>query len=257
MGIVRSAVIIVPCFNEAARLDPSAFGRFLTDEPNVRFLFVDDGSTDATAEIVHAIGRDWPDRVRLLQLDSNRGKGEAVRRGVLEAASLDTELIGYWDADLATPLAEIPAAAAAFDDNSIGMVIGSRVRLLGRDIHRSILRHYVGRVFATYASLQLRMPVYDTQCGAKLFRATPPIVALFSRPFRQRWCFDVEVLARFNALGARTGICIEHPVSRWVDAAGSKLTLRQAMRVLPELVRLPRVLRDERQRVVEGQASVT
>jgi dolichyl-phosphate beta-glucosyltransferase len=249
VGIVRSAVIVVPCFNEAARLDPSAFGRFLADEPDVRFLFVDDGSKDATAEIVRDVGRDWPDRVRLLQLDSNRGKAEAVRRGVLEAAAFGTELIGYWDADLAAPLSELPAAAAAFDDHRIGMVIGSRVRLLGHDVHRSPLRHYVGRAFATYASLQLRMPVYDTQCGAKLFRAAPAILTVFARPFRLRWCFDVEVLARFNALGTRGGACVEHPVSRWVDAAGSKLTVRQALRVLPELMRLPHVLRDERQRI--------
>jgi glycosyltransferase involved in cell wall biosynthesis len=246
---VLSAVIVVPCYNEAARLDPEAFNRFLARESNVRLLFVDDGSSDATADVVRAFGREWPGRVSLLQLGRNQGKAEAVRRGILDAATLGSELIGYWDADLATPLTEIPAMASAFANNGVGMVIGSRVRLLGRDVHRSAFRHYFGRAFATFASMQLRVPVYDTQCGAKLFRAAPAIVALFSRPFRLRWCFDVEVLARFNALGQSCGACIEHPVSRWVDAAGSKLTLRQALRVLPELARLPSVMRDERRRM--------
>jgi glycosyltransferase involved in cell wall biosynthesis len=113
---VLSTIIVVPCYNEAARLDSAAFARFLTSESNVRFVFVDDGSKDATAEVVRAIGREWPDRVHLLQLARNQGKAEAVRSGILEAARLQPDLIGYWDADLATPLMEIPAMAARFAD---------------------------------------------------------------------------------------------------------------------------------------------
>jgi hypothetical protein len=78
--------------------------------------------------------------------------------------------------------------------------------MLGRDIRRSAFRHYAGRLFATFASLQLRLPVYDTQCGAKIFRATPEVVALFGRPFRLRWCFDVEVLSRFDALAPTAAV---------------------------------------------------
>jgi dolichyl-phosphate beta-glucosyltransferase len=249
VGTVHRAIIVVPCYNEAARLDAAAFSAFLASDTTIAFLFVDDGSTDATATVVRGIGREWPDRIQLLQLQQNEGKAEAVRRGVLGAAAAQPLLIGYWDADLATPLTEIAAMAARFADPAIGLVIGSRVRLLGHEVRRSALRHYVGRAFATVASIQLGLPVYDTQCGAKIFRATPDAVALFSRPFRLRWCFDVELLARFDALGAdRRGAVIEHPVARWIDVGASRLTLRQAWRVLPELARLPAVLRDERAR---------
>jgi len=247
VGIVHSTIIVVPCYNEAARLDAAAFSAFLASDGSVAFLFVDDGSTDATARILHGIAREWPGRIQLLQLQPNQGKAEAVRRGILDAAATQPDLIGYWDADLATPLTEIPEMAARFADATVRLVIGSRVRMLGHEVRRSALRHYVGRAFATVASMQLGLPVYDTQCGAKIFRATPEALGLFSRPFRLRWCFDVELLARFNALSAnRAGALIEHPVTRWVDVGASKLTLRQVVRVLPELVRLPAVVRDER-----------
>jgi hypothetical protein len=156
-------------------------------------------------------------------------------------------VIGYWDADLATPLAEIDGMVARLAEDAVILVIGSRVRMLGQDIRRSALRHCIGRAFATVASLQLRLPVYDTQCGAKIFRVTPATIAVFSRPFRLRWCFDVELLARFDALGL-PGACVEHPVSRWTDVGASKLNARQALGVLRELVRLPFVMRDERGR---------
>jgi glycosyltransferase involved in cell wall biosynthesis len=250
VGVVLSTIIVVPCFNEAARLQGHAFTCFLAGEPNVRFLFVDDGSTDASAEVINLIAREWPERVQLLRLDRNAGKAEAVRQGVLEASRSPAVLIGYWDADLATPLSEIPAMAGLFADVGISFVIGSRIRMLGRDIHRSALRHYVGRAFATFASIQLGLPVYDTQCGAKIFRASPEILDLFSRPFRLRWCFDVELLGRFTALdaGYRLGSCVEFPVTRWIDVGASKLTMGQALRVLPELVRLPAILDQERRR---------
>jgi glycosyltransferase involved in cell wall biosynthesis len=246
---VLGTIIVVPCYNEAARLNSAAFEQFLACEAHgdVGFLFVDDGSRDATADVVHALNRAWPDRVRVLRLARNQGKAEAVRVGILEAARLEPELIGYWDADLATPLTEIPAMAARLRQHGAGLVIGSRIRMLGHDIRRSVFRHYLGRIFATFASLELRLPVYDTQCGAKIFHATPDAVALFARPFRLRWCFDVEVLGRFDAL-SRPVVCIEHPVQRWADVGASKLTAGQALRILPELVRLPFVIRDERRR---------
>ena len=241
MGILPRTVVVVPCYNEAARLDPAAFTWALAREPQLRFVFVDDGSTDATAEIVQRLVAGAPDRVTLLRLQQNGGKAEAVRAGVLHAVSRSADLIGYWDADLATPLDDIAALAAAFDDPRIVMALGSRVRMLGRDVRRSPLRHYIGRVFATVASLALKLPVYDTQCGAKLFRATSATLALFEAPFQLRWCFDVELIARFTTLPADYPYrdFVEVPVSRWADRSGSKLTIRQAWRIVAEIWRMP------------------
>lgn len=173
--------LVVPCFNEAARLDAARFAAFAARHPTVRFLFVDDGSTDETLQRLQALRVEDPARFSVLRMPENRGKAEAVRRGMLHALAGPSTYVGFWDADLATPLDEIPAFVGALEDNpAVRVVLGSRVRLLGRSVDRQTLRHYLGRVFATAASLTLGLPVYDTQCGAKLFRNGEAV-----RAFRQ------------------------------------------------------------------------
>jgi hypothetical protein len=110
----------------------------------------------------------------------------------------------------------------------VDVVLGSRVRLLGRSIERRPSRHYIGRVAATAISIVLGLPVYDTQCGAKLFRANGEVPALFREPFTTGWAFDVEILARLirqrAAAGASARAALyEQPLRRWHDAPGSKV----------------------------------
>ena len=101
----------------------------------------------------------------------------------------DFKLVGYWDADLATPLSTIPEFIDKFRSNrELVAVCGSRILRLGASIHRSVFRHYFGRVFATIASNILKIPVYVTQFGAKLFR-TEHAELIFSKPFLSRWFF--------------------------------------------------------------------
>jgi glycosyltransferase involved in cell wall biosynthesis len=250
MGIVQDTVIVIPCFNEAGRLEREAFERALAAEARLRFLFVNDGSTDATEAILRELEARHPGRAHVLSLEKNRGKAEAVRRGVLHAMELGAALVGYWDADLATPLEAIGAFAARFDDAAILVVLGSRVRLLGRRIERNPLRHYVGRVIATAAAHELGLAVYDTQCGAKMFRVGPAARSVFEREFRLNWAFDVEVLARLRGL-ERRGLCdvgrgvVELPLEQWIERGGSKLGLSQVPRVLRELSLLPFTVRKE------------
>lgn len=150
-----------------------------------------------------------PGKFEVCHLPRNMGKAEAVRRGMLRALEGRVDSVGFWDADLATPLEAIPQFCELLRrDRRLQMVIGARVKLLGRTIERRILRHYLGRMFATAASVALRLPVYDTQCGAKLFRASAEIRALFDQPFHTNWIFDVELLARFirgRKVGCPTG----------------------------------------------------
>jgi hypothetical protein len=170
-----------------------------------------------------------PQRVSVLGLGANVGKAEAVRRGVKLALRRSPAMVGYWDADLATPLdAILQFRSVLVERPEFALVMGSRVGLLGRKIRRNWKRHYLGRMFATAASLVLTLPVYDTQCGAKLFRATPEMAQLFDRPFHTRWIFDVEILARMTAatLGddrSAAEMIYEFPLDRWEDVPGSRL----------------------------------
>ncbi|MEM7408600.1 MAG: glycosyltransferase [Myxococcota bacterium] len=240
---MSSSVIVVPCFNEATRLRGNDFTRFAT--PETRVLFVDDGSNDATPERLAQLVREEPDRFEVLTLESNRGKAEAVRRGMLAALASEAHFVGYWDADLATPLDEVARFRAYLEGHPrCQVVLGSRVQLLGRSIERSALRHYVGRVFATCASLALDLPVYDTQCGAKLFRAGPEATQLFAEPFRAGWAFDVEWIARWirdrradGGIPAEEAIA-EVPLEAWHDIAGSKVKPWDLVRALLDVARV-------------------
>src|SRR5437660_11898865 len=173
-------VLVVPCYNEEKRLDVAAFRAF----SGVEFLFVNDGSRDGTLRLLQSLRDSDPRRFDVLDLERNGGKAEAVRRGILAALDRGAELTGFWDADLATPLAELPGFLSIFEARpEIEMIFGARVRLLGREISRNPSRHYLGRVGATLISRTLGLAVYDTQCGAKLFRAGDALREVFSRPF--------------------------------------------------------------------------
>lgn len=240
-------VIVVPCFNEANRLAPDVFRDFASGWRHGLFLFVDDGSTDATFTILTALQTSMPLHSALLQLPHNVGKAEAVRRGILQAFRLNPEYVGFWDSDLATPLDVLPLFEAVFRNRpQTDIVLGARVQLLGKDIQRSPLRHYLGRVFATFVALVLSVSVYDTQCGAKLFRNTENVRQLFTRPFLSRWIFDVEILARFIRLKRTEGTTrpedslYELPLPAWRDVAGSKLRAKDFVIAVFDLLRIYR-----------------
>lgn len=220
--------IVVPCYNEAARLDRQAFERALADGRQ-SFLFVDDGSTDGTGEVLAALAATRPERCRVVVAPENRGKAEAVRLGMRTALEAGAGMVGYWDADLSTPLSQIQAFAALLGSRpDVELVMGSRVRMLGRRIDRSGVRHLVGRAYATLASLSLGLPVYDTQCGAKLFRRSVALERALRRPFGSRWAFDVELIQRLQLDWGDRGIdrIIEVPLAEWRDVGDSKVSLR-------------------------------
>jgi hypothetical protein len=132
--------------------------------------------------------------------------------------------VGYWDADLATPLETIPRLRSVLEERpELLLVMGSRVRLLGREIRRRWRRHLLGRAFAAAASCVLGLPVYDTQCGAKLFRVTAETAELFRRPFETRWIFDVEILARLAKTPRIAQAMYEYPLDHWREVNGSRL----------------------------------
>jgi dolichyl-phosphate beta-glucosyltransferase len=225
-----SAAIVIPCYNEANRLEVNEFKAYADAGHPHRFVLVNDGSRDQTLEVVKGLHRDRPQSFTCIDLPKNVGKAEAVRQGLLSAFDSQLDFAGYWDADLATPLEAIPAFCDLLEARpDLEMVFGARVRLLGRSIARNPLRHYLGRVFATAASLTLSLPIYDTQCGAKLFRVSPLTRSLFQQPFMTRWLFDVEIIARLiqacrrDHLRPPQELIYEFPLHTWHDVAGSKV----------------------------------
>ena len=230
--------IVIPAWNEAHRFDPEPFRAFVDAHADVRLLLVDDGSRDGTADRLAELAASRPDAITVLTLAQNVGKGEAVRRGLLHLLDTGLPLVGYLDADLAAPLAAMQLLA---DDlrhhDQVHLVFGSRVKLLGWQIRRSERRHYLGRIFATCASLALGLAVYDTQCGAKVMRNSDPVRSALAQPFLSRWLFDVELIARLRNT-AGVAALREMPIPTWADADGSSLRLRDFARAPWQLWRI-------------------
>jgi glycosyltransferase involved in cell wall biosynthesis len=233
--------VVVPCFNEEQRLRGADFLSFIATHPAASICFVDDGSRDGTVSVLDALRAQCPGRILVHRLERNGGKAQAVRAGVLHvAASGQWPIIGYWDADLSTPLAEVDRLLDALQQHpDCQLVLGSRVKRLGAHIERRLSRHLMGRIFATCASAILGFEVYDSQCGAKLFRADIARV-FFGDPFLTRWLFDLEMLVRLrNEVGASViDVTREVPLARWEEVGGSKLGLSDIINVPLELLKI-------------------
>ncbi|MCX5782863.1 MAG: glycosyltransferase [Elusimicrobia bacterium] len=225
--------LIIPCYNEEKRLDMDAFKEHCGE---CRFLFVDDGSTDRTSEIIR---QNLSDDIALLQLKSNAGKAEAVRQGMLYALEkpplCNAEWFGYWDADLAAPLTELKRflAFAEMFGGEVDAILGSRIAMLGSLIKRRRVRHLTGRAFALAAGLLLNIKTHDSQCGAKIFRREI-IERAFSEKFISKWLFDIEALLRLKDCNI-----IECPLKTWRDKDGGNLKVAGDLpRILLDLIKI-------------------
>ncbi|MCL4223312.1 MAG: glycosyltransferase family 2 protein [Myxococcales bacterium] len=229
-----SLSLVIPAYNEAARIGPTlARVTAFLDARAERYevIVVDDGSRDATRDVVTAIARERP-RVRLLPLPANAGKGAAVRAGVLASRGRD---VLFSDADLSTPIEELERLEAALRAGA-DVAIGSRA--VPGDVHREqpLLRRLQGRGFhLVVRALGFRAvaAIRDTQCGFKLFRG-PVARALFGELTLAGFAFDVELLElahdRFRIA--------EVPVA-WTHADGSKVRPGvDALRMLRDLTRI-------------------
>lgn len=238
---MRTAIII-PCYNEEKRLPVKEFLSFAEDNDDVLFLFVNDGSRDKTSVILEELSS-RNESFSAIHLKENQGKAEAVRQGILHALEhFDADCLGYWDADLATPLPEIKNFVDYLSSARYQMVIGCRLMRLGAKIKRKALRHYLGRIFATAASMALQLQVYDTQCGAKLFKADIAL-SLFENPFISRLLFDVELLARYvriYGLEKAAHDIYEYPLSSWEDVDGSSIKVKDFFEAPMELWKIKR-----------------
>ena len=226
--------IVIPAYNEERRL-PSTLDiilAWLNTAPyqDAELLIVDDGSTDSTAAIVENRAASEP-RLRLIRNPGNRGKGYAVRHGMLEAK-------GDWilssDADLSAPIDELPKLLATAEQQGAAIAIGSRAldrTLIG--VHQSQWREMSGIVFNGVMRLITGLPFADTQCGFKLFRRDAAC-RVFKLQRLDGFSFDVEDLFIAHTLGIPT---IEVPV-RWNNVEGTKVSLLQGIASFLDLLRI-------------------
>lgn len=235
--------IVIPFYNEYNRFSVEEFITFYTTNPNYSFIMVDDGSKDKTAEMLLKLQMRCKERIEIIT-QVNKGKAEAVRIGMMKAAgNSNYDYIGYLDADLASKPENFNLflAIAREYEHQFLLLMGSRVKRLGADINRKLSRHIIGRILATIISAYLlKLPSYDTQCGAKLFRQEV-VGVIFRKPFITKWLFDVEVILRLikNFPGAEKKI-MEIPLMVWEDKFGSNLKYTDAFAIFLEIWRIKR-----------------
>lgn len=237
---VSDTMIIVPCYNEADRLKGDIFLTTLDQHPQLSFVFVNDGSEDETETKLLSLQRSNPRQIDVISLAQNSGKAEAVRVGLAHASQIGAKLIGYWDADLATPLDAITDFETVMDRYAdIDVVYGARRQLLGRRINRTFTRRTVSRICAGLARLAVGLPISDTQCGAKLLRNTPELRAAVEDRFTAGWLFDVELFTRIaEATKNKDRRFYEMPLAEWIEVEGSKVSGRAIARSGIQMLRL-------------------
>jgi dolichyl-phosphate beta-glucosyltransferase len=242
----KKTCIIIPCYNEAKRLNGADFISYIKSNRHVCILFVNDGSMDETDSVLHDIVRHQRRNMFVLNLKQNKGKAEAVRLGVLESFRWRSfDYIGYLDADLSCPLAEINLAIRTIEsEKTCRMVLGSRVKRLGAEIERNPLRHYIGRILSTFTSILLDLPVYDSQCGLKIL-ARDYARQVFKKEFKTTWLFDCEILARLiqkYGYGQVNRSIYEMPLHSWIEKKESKIKISYLFKIPVELYHIRRIV---------------
>jgi dolichyl-phosphate beta-glucosyltransferase len=225
--------LVIPAYNEAHRL-PRTLTRVReyldAQHEDYEVLVVDDGSRDDTVSLAEQAAGLWP-QLQVMCLESNTGKGAAVRAGMLRARG---EHRAFTDADLSTPIEELPRLRERLE-NGCHVAIGSRALSASRiEVHQPGRRELMGRTYNRLLRVLALPGVYDTQCGFKVFTAEAAETCF--RPLRtMRFGFDAEVLLRARRRG---WIVAEVPV-RWAHMEDSRVSpLRDSLQTLLDLFRL-------------------
>src|ERR1043166_201126 len=227
--------VVIPCYNEAARIGETlrlTLDYLRSESPESELIVVNDGSTDATPQIAREVLATAETETRLLENYPNRGKGAAVRSGLI---AVQRPIGLFFDADLSTPLSETPKVIEPIANGDVDLAFGSRAldrKLIG--IHQPWRREQAGRVFNFIVRLATGLPFWDTQCGFKAFRLD------VCRPILEAarldgFAFDVELLY----LAQHAGLRIREIPVRWNHAEGSKVSFfKDSLRMLREVIAL-------------------
>lgn len=223
--------VVIPAYNEERRLPPTLLDMVdYLDNRKLAYevIVVDDGSSDATAEIVRKFER-VRHQVKLIHLPKNGGKGYAVKLGVLNARG---EQILFADADGATPFIELERLERSLKAGA-DIAFGSRaIASPDTTVRTRLLRRVLGRIFNGCVNLIILPGVADSQCGFKLFKRSAARF-VFERQTAERYSFDVEILY----LARRAGLKYAEVPVNWTNIPGSKVNLIvDSLRMLKDII---------------------
>lgn len=226
--------IIIPCYNEANRLDTNEFITFAKENKNYHICFVNDGSSDHTLEVLEEVEKQSPDNITVIDVKINAGKAAAVRTGVKYLSKMEEiSYIGFIDADLSTDFNDFDKLVRTLKfREELTFVYGSRGKGEGQ-IERSFFRNIFSKMVKMIVLMILGLPIEDTQCGAKVFKKEIIGVA-YGNKFLTRWLFDVEIFIRLKKHYGKQIIMdkiYEQPLTRWVHVDDSKLGVKDALQI--------------------------
>jgi dolichyl-phosphate beta-glucosyltransferase len=236
---MQTLAIIIPCYNDAARLNIDLIAELIEGISESVIYFVNDGSCDNTLEVLNMLAGKYPDKIVILSFPKNEGKAKAIAKGFRHLISLESfAYIDYMDADFSTPVEEFIGLYKTLVEKQATYIFGSRIKKLNSGINRKPVRHLIGRSIATIVDFRFKLGIYDTQCGAKIFLSNV-VVAAFNKPFYCNWLFDVEIFLRLKQHNIlKSGI--EMPLTGWRDIGGSKLSYKSFPKICKELFLLTR-----------------
>lgn len=229
-------VVIIPCFNEAERIDPSYFN-ILSRIKNAIWVFVDDGSTDNTSKILKKYNNNK--NIIYVKIDHNVGKSNAIAHGINYASSKISNIgwIGFLDSDGAFATSDVEKFIKMTSSiERYDAIYTSRVKMAGRNIKRNNARHIIARLITSLFGLVWRDIPYDTQSGFKLYRYADNFNSIFRKPFKTKWFFDIELSIRYLMYTKKNLNVWEEPVLSWTDIPGSKINYRQSLRISLEVI---------------------
>ncbi len=250
----RCVGVVIPCYNEEERLLSKEFLNFVEEHSGYHLCFVNDGSTDRTLEVLKELKKGREEYISVYDCFKNGGKAEAVRQGMLYLERFRyLDYIGFLDADLSTNLNDFDALVNTIESSSFKIVSGSRISRMGANITKESARKIISLSINYIIRKILGMDFKDTQCGAKIMNREIINVA-FQKKFVTKWLFDVEIFMRmkkhFGTRKAQAYIC-EQPLNRWVHADGSKLSMKDSMKIVFQLAEIAWVYRRKKSKNVE------
>ncbi|MDA0177594.1 response regulator [Mesoflavibacter profundi] len=245
----RCVGVVIPCYNEEERLLSKEFLSFVEENSGYHLCFVNDGSKDNTLQVLKALQKGREDFITVYDCDKNGGKAEAVRLGMLHMAKKeDLDFIGFLDADLSTDLKDFDQLVKTIEQSDFKIVSGSRISRMGANITKESARKIISLTINYIIRKILKMDFKDTQCGAKIFRKDIINIA-FKDKFVTQWIFDVEIFKRmslhFGLKQAKAMLC-EQPLRRWIHADGSKLSMKDSVKIVMQLAQIAWVYRPKK-----------